>query len=156
MTEIKSTFGDRIKELRNFHKMTQKTFSEKIGVSAPTVSDYESNKCSPSENTFFRLCQYFGVTKKWLIDGIGEMYPTNTVEEIDNLPMPDTEIMERTITKSEKRKAYVAKEMGISIPMLNDLMELSIKDNSTIELFVKAISGDEAAKKELIIKLLSK
>lgn len=156
MTDIKDTFGDRIKQLRKYHNMTQQVFAQKIGVTKQTVCEYEKNKSSLSENTLFRLCQYFGVTKEWLIEGIGEMYPVSTAEERNNLPMPDTEIMENKISEGEKRLIEAARRMGVSMPVLNDLMDLVVKDNSTAELFVKCMQGDETAKKDLMIKLLQK
>lgn len=67
------TVGDRVKELRFFLKLSQKTFGEKIGISAPSVARIESGENNPAERTIRLICQEFSVSYAWLKEGIGEM-----------------------------------------------------------------------------------
>ena len=50
-----------VKELRKKRGIQQKELAIAIGVSRPTVSDWESNKKDPSGERLKRLAEYFGV-----------------------------------------------------------------------------------------------
>ena len=50
-----------VKELRKKKGIQQKELAIEIGVSRPTVSDWEANKKDPSGERLRRLAEYFGV-----------------------------------------------------------------------------------------------
>ena len=50
-----------VKELRKKKGIQQKELAIEIGVSRPTVSEWESNKKDPSGERLKRLAEYFGV-----------------------------------------------------------------------------------------------
>lgn len=68
------TIGDRIKKLRQFFKLKQSEFAEKINLNQSRISDYESNTSIPHENTVIIICTYFQVNFQWLMYGEGDMY----------------------------------------------------------------------------------
>ncbi len=66
--------GDRVRHLRKkILDKTQKEFGEKIGLKPNSVSDIESGKNNLTEQTANAICREFGINKKWLLTGEGEM-----------------------------------------------------------------------------------
>lgn len=62
------TFGERLRELREDHDITQKVLAAVIGVSPRMVSFYESGAHFPrDESTLIKLASYFDVTTDYLL-----------------------------------------------------------------------------------------
>lgn len=66
--------NERIKEIRKDAGLTLEKFGAKIGISAPSCSQLESGKTSPSAQTFAAICRVFRVNETWLRTGTGEKY----------------------------------------------------------------------------------
>lgn len=64
----------RIKELREAKGIQQKELAIDIGVSQPTVSDWESGRKVPSAKSTQKLADYFGVSVDYLL-GRAELEP---------------------------------------------------------------------------------
>ncbi|AAM25290.1 transcriptional regulator with XRE-family HTH domain [Caldanaerobacter subterraneus subsp. tengcongensis MB4] len=62
-----STLGERIKQLRLEHGMTQEEFGKLFGVTKYSISLYESNKTSPSDEIKKKIAEYFNVSMDWLM-----------------------------------------------------------------------------------------
>ena len=58
---------NRIRELRKQHKITMKQLGEVIGVAERTISQYETGKREPDNETLLRLGEYFGVSVDYLL-----------------------------------------------------------------------------------------
>lgn len=58
---------NRIRELRKQHKITMKQLGEVIGVAESTISQYETGKREPDNETLLRLGEYFGVSVDYLL-----------------------------------------------------------------------------------------
>ena len=56
-----------VKELRKKKGIQQKELAISIGVSRPTVSDWESNKKDPSGERLKKLADYFGVDELFIL-----------------------------------------------------------------------------------------
>ena len=75
-----STFGARLKELREVHlkkdypKLTQKRFGEILGVSRQVIANRELDIASPNEEFINHVCLLFDVNKKWLAEGEGPVF----------------------------------------------------------------------------------
>lgn len=69
------SIGDRIKLLRKekLHK-TQKEFGNCIGLKPNSVSDIESGKNNPTQQTIKAICREFNVSQDWILTGSGEIY----------------------------------------------------------------------------------
>ena len=67
--------GDRIKLLRKeeLHK-TQKNFGNCIGLKPNSVSDIESGKNNPTQQTIKAICREFNVNQDWILNGNVEIY----------------------------------------------------------------------------------
>lgn len=64
----------RIKHIRQTEKLTQIEFAEKIGISRVGLQKLESGENSPREQTVRVICSEFGISRRWLETGEGEMY----------------------------------------------------------------------------------
>ena len=58
--------NNRIKELRTKHGMTAKEFAESIGVSRPSISNYESGRQIPGDKTLKKIAETYNVSIAWL------------------------------------------------------------------------------------------
>ncbi len=61
--------GERIKELRKKHNMTQKDLADLLGVSSSAVGMYEQNRREPSGETLVLICSIFKISLDYLIVG---------------------------------------------------------------------------------------
>lgn len=65
-----STFGEKIKEIRNFYGYTQEKFAYYTGISVKTIRKYEQESdqnTTPDIKTVKKLADYFGLTTDSLI-----------------------------------------------------------------------------------------
>ncbi len=63
-----STFGAKIRSLRENLELSQQEVSEKIGCSSKVLSNYELGKREPDFETLIKLCDFFNVTADYLLD----------------------------------------------------------------------------------------
>ena len=74
---------DRIAILRKTLKLSQRQFSERIGLQRTTITNYEVGRNNPNELARQRICKEFGVRREWLDTGEGEMFePRNRYEQL--------------------------------------------------------------------------
>ena len=64
----------RIKELRNYLKLTQKEFSNNIAMQPSSLCDIEKGNAPITERTILIICSQYNVNEKWLRFGEGEMF----------------------------------------------------------------------------------
>lgn len=64
----------RILKLRKSLNLTQKQFSEKIGLSSAMISDMENANIPIQERTILLICSIFNVNENWLRFGEGEIF----------------------------------------------------------------------------------
>lgn len=72
----------RIKELRNYLKITQNEFSQKIGLKRSSLSDIERGNAPITERTIIAICSQFNVNEEWLRFGTGQMF--NSIDKSYN------------------------------------------------------------------------
>lgn len=71
---MEKSINFRIKQLRIHLGLSQAEFGESIGKDGPSISRYEKNINSPTVRTIHKICEKHGVTKTWLMDGIGSTF----------------------------------------------------------------------------------
>ena len=81
--------NNRIRELRKQHKMTMKELGAVVGLAESTISQYETGKLQPDNETLIKLGEYFYTSVDYLLGST----PTN-----ENAP-PLTQKDERDIEK---------------------------------------------------------
>lgn len=62
-----SSFGDRVRGLRQKHRLSQTKFGERIGVSQQVIHQWESSKTNPDPSSVSRIAEEFGVTTDYLL-----------------------------------------------------------------------------------------
>ena len=64
------TFGENLKNLRKFHKISQKEFAEKMQTSQQRISEWECDKVEPSLYNILKILKVFDISFEELTDGI--------------------------------------------------------------------------------------
>lgn len=90
-----STVGERIKELRLKHHLTQKTFGEIINVSYGHISNIEKGKDIPSERLLNSILLKFPVSEEWLKYGEGDLNNSPLYSKIERLTSDDKNALQR-------------------------------------------------------------
>lgn len=74
--------NNRIKILRKQElKLTQKEFSNRLGLSENFIWQIEKGERIPSDRTITDICREFNVNEVWLRTGEGELYQEETRQE---------------------------------------------------------------------------
>lgn len=60
-------FGERLKELRIEHGLTQKELAEQIGQAQSAITYWEKNEQEPVISSLKKLCDFFDVSADYLI-----------------------------------------------------------------------------------------
>ena len=68
--ELRVTLGERLKEERVNHKMTQEFVAETIGVSRQAVSKWENGASDPSTSNLFAIANLYGTSVENLLKDI--------------------------------------------------------------------------------------
>lgn len=84
-TSLKA-IGQRIRQVRQRLKLTQKSFARELSVSDKTVSAYEMGDISPSIDVLTRTTALGGCTIEWLVYGFDTM-PQTTDLSSDELTL---------------------------------------------------------------------
>ena len=72
--------GNRIRELRKQKGITMKQLGEVVDLAESTISQYETGKRQPDNETLLRLGEYFEVTVGYLL-GVEEQIPAVLTEK---------------------------------------------------------------------------
>lgn len=67
--------NNRIRELRKQRKMTMKQLGDIVDLAESTISQYETGKRQPDNETLLRISEYFGVTVGYLLGAETEKAP---------------------------------------------------------------------------------
>lgn len=65
--------SQRIKEVRENKKLSQKEFADRIDMKRNSIAQIETGIRNPSDRTLKAICKEFGINYSWLKDGIGDM-----------------------------------------------------------------------------------
>lgn len=67
------TVSERILQLLDERKITQKDFSEKTGIPQSTISDWRKKGTNPSSEKILIICKVLNITPEWLLSGVEEI-----------------------------------------------------------------------------------
>ena len=94
------TFGERLKELRSRHNMSQQALADRLGIDRSTIGKYETNVYEqPKLSTLVQLSEMFAVSIDYLVAGKEFTFQSN--EELERLQLR-VRSLEDTISKIEK------------------------------------------------------
>lgn len=111
---MKTTLGNRFKQIRKSLNMTQKEFAESLGVTQTTISGIEKDVANSSLTLAKLISLKYNIDEGWLLNGTGEMnyFPHEwSTEDISGL-MQKFEamkiILNNTVSvfQSDKNKLY--------------------------------------------------
>lgn len=113
--------GNRIKQLRKEHNLTQNQFASLFGVYDSTISQYENGKREPEYNTVIKIANKFNVSIDWLL---GRVENKDLVKlEVDNLPeqLRDVGVEYLMLAKEMREKEIPPKDVRKIIDAINAL-----------------------------------
>ena len=67
------SLGRRIASMRGFRTMTQEQLGAMVGVSKPTVSNWENDRRTPDADNLRALCKVLGCTADYLLELTNDM-----------------------------------------------------------------------------------
>ena len=137
-----STFGNRLKTLREHHNLSQKEFANILNIANSTLSQYESDKRVPSDEVKLQIAKYFNVTTDYLLGN-----------ETKNKEQNSQDKDEKDIAKSMKKiKEQLKDEPGLMFdgePLDDTTIELLLEELERQERLVKKINKKYTPKKYL-------
>lgn len=80
-----TSLSERIKAVRKAAGLNQKDFGTKIGIGMSAVSLLESGTNNPSDQTLRLICSEFGISRRWLETGEGEMIDPQVSSDIQSI-----------------------------------------------------------------------
>ena len=80
-----TSLSERIKAVRKAAGLNQKDFGTKIGIGMSAVSLLESGTNNPSDQTLRLICSEFGISRRWLETGDGEMIDPQVSSDIQSI-----------------------------------------------------------------------
>lgn len=126
-----STVGERIKELRLKHNLTQKVFGEIINVSYGHISNIEKGKDIPSERLLNSIILKFPVSAEWLKYGEGSLDNLPIYSKLEQLTVEDKNTLQRIFGINDiNDKHFIL--FKIVIEMLN---KQNLQENSDMYFF---------------------
>lgn len=132
-----TTINERIRQLRQYYKLTQKQFSQKLGISREHLCRIESGKEKPSEQTLLLISALFDVDMSWLFDGTGRMLNSSCEETSPELLSKSVKDIQNTIKISN----YNQSSMIESVILLNNIFKEISEDNEKIEIIYSIIEN---------------
>lgn len=127
-------FGDKVKELRQLHGLSQAQVAYKIGIERSTVAHWESGKSAPNYETVRNLAEMFNVTVDYLIG---------------KTTVPDGEVVSKFTIMKNSVSVYGHIPAGTPFEAIEDIIEeVSIPDwlAKKKDLFGLKVVGDSMNK----------
>lgn len=75
--------NERIRQIREYYKLTRAAFGERIGVSGDVINNLERGRVDVKEHIIKLITREYSVSEKWLLSGDGEMIITPDTFSID-------------------------------------------------------------------------
>ena len=66
----KATFGERLKQLREEHNLSQQALADKLQTVRSTINKYEKNTRKPEYETLIKIADLFDTTTDYLLGSI--------------------------------------------------------------------------------------
>lgn len=90
-------FAERLKKLRDERGYTQGDLAKHLGVSQPTIVEYETGKKMPRPDKLIKLAQLLGTSVDYLLGETDEKEPMDEIKKEIESSTPDLlEILKRT------------------------------------------------------------
>lgn len=123
--------GDRLKILREEHRITQMELGKQFGISDAAINYYEKGKRQPDTETLNKIADYFNVSADYLL---GRTDIRNNIERISEAIKDDLELLDFWNTLKERP------DLQLLFKQTKDLTE---KDIYQVLRIIKAIEDEE-------------
>jgi len=111
-----ASLGERVRQLRLQHKLSQQDFAQSLDISQSFLSDIERDRKVPGGDTLLSLKRSFGISVDWLLAGELEIYTEGQRAESSEGQPPTPASVERHRTRLLEKKV---KELEDEILRLN-------------------------------------
>lgn len=132
-----SSFGERLRNVRQKLKLSQKDFAANLNVSGPALSEFENDKYRPGYEFFYLIVKNFKVNLYYLLFDEGEMF-TETMGGLH------ARLAEAAASSKELRRFlyYLEKSPLVQYNMLSQFRRFYMDEKETIERDVVAFKDD--------------
>jgi transcriptional regulator with XRE-family HTH domain len=124
-------FSDRLKKLRKEKNLYQKELAEHLGVSRPTITQYESGTRKPDNETLGKIADYFNVSIDYLL---GRTNERSSADKIKKAISDDPELQDAWDQISKREN------LQLLFKQTKDMDDSSIRQIIRV---IKAIEEDE-------------
>ena len=111
------TFGEVLKELREFQGYTQKEVSKQLNITSQAYSNYEKNKSTPDVEMTRKIARFYGKTIDQLID----CRYTRQIEDSKNYHAS------RSLYRAVSDEGIVIPITGKQAKMVTDILSLPLE-----------------------------
>lgn len=91
--------GERMKRIREEIGLNQKDFADALGISAPTLSGYESGGSKPTFEVLVKLSEQYKINVYYILFGKGDMFENPLLEFLINMEEKDLAVKAEHIRK---------------------------------------------------------
>lgn len=125
---------NRIRQLRRQKRIGQTEFAKMMGVSQPTVSDWENGRKHPSSGKLIRLSEVLGASISFILgsdlydEGIDEPMPASSGPE--EIPVPVPETAPAIDPRAYEKVVYEKEDITPDIVPIGEKFMLRVFDNS--------------------------
>ena len=135
--------NNRIRELRKQHKMTMKELGAVVGLAESTISQYETGKRQPDNETLLKLGEYFNTSVDYLLGS------TRTNENAPPLTQKDERDIEKRLQNTIEELESLQDGLTFSGEALDDESRelLAIRLKKCLEIAKRAAKQKYTPKK---------
>lgn len=87
---------ERIKAIRKALGLSGENFGERIGLKKVAISQVETGRTNPTEQTIVSICREFNVSEEWLRNGTGDMF----------VSIPSDKAIDSFVSKAKKDNGF--------------------------------------------------
>lgn len=125
-------FGERLRNLRESKELTQLELSKQINIGNVTLSQYESNKRKPDNDTLVQIADFFDVSVDYLL-GRQQSKPstlplTDTGDDLIRQALKDTGLLNQNGELSEEGGQVIADFLRDNAKTLKTMLQVSKQD----------------------------
>lgn len=112
------SFGETLKRLREERKWTQRDLSKEIGISQPTIYEYERGVSMPRPEVIVKISQAFDVTTDYLLGLDDTLSKNERLDKIakENPLLSDKKKLDFVKSLSERDAEYILAELKRRFP----------------------------------------
>jgi len=123
-----ATLGTKLRNLREYRRMSQKEIADIIGVSQNAYNQWESDKCKPLVENLLKISQHYKVDIKELLDDNekinlsgNEIKGENNIiaNTIPTINIQSTALMERVLQTQEQISKLLESQFRLIEELLN-------------------------------------